>query len=623
MTNNQEQKNNPSKSPKRSGGPGHGMALGRPAEKAKDFKGTTKRLIKYIDQYSFQMLLVVVVAIITTLLAVIAPNFSRYILNNLQEMILGTITKDEGVAQITTYIYLIIGLYFLNFVMSLIMHLVGNKISVFIGKKMRNDLRDKLEKLPIKYFDSKQTGNILSVFSNDVDIVTNSIQQSLINIISSFFSIVGILVMMFIISWRLTVIALLILPLFILATSTIAKKSQSKFIRQQKQLGNLNGHVEEIFSANKIVKLFGKEEDSFEDFQRINMSLAKDMRDAQFLSGLIRPIMEFISNIGYVAVVIVGGILAGATNPLLVGDITVFITYQKNFVNPILNIANVINQLQSTIAGAERIFEVLDEKEENQEVTKLEVDQNSFSGHVEFKDIDFSYNVDQELIKSLNLEVYPGKQIAIVGPTGAGKTTLVNLLMRFYEVDNGGIYVDGIKSTDYPRAVLRKQFGMVLQDTWLFSGTIRDNVAFGKPEATDEQIIDACKQAHVHHYIETLPKGYYTNLKEDADNISKGQKQLLTIARAILFNPKILILDEATSSVDTRTESYIQNAMTFMMEGKTSFVIAHRLSTIKNASLILVMNHGKIVEQGNHKELLAKNGVYAELYNSQFLNQAT
>ncbi|MGD9761107.1 MAG: ABC transporter ATP-binding protein, partial [Candidatus Izemoplasmatales bacterium] len=595
--------------------------LGRPAEKAKDFKGTTKRLIKYIGQYGLQMLVVIVVAIIVTLLAVIAPNYSRYIINDLQEMIMGTLTNDEGVARITSYLYIIIGLYVLNFIMSLIMHLIGNKVSIYIGRKMRNDLRDKLEKLPIKYFDSKQTGNVLSVFSNDVDVVTNSIQQSLINIISSFFSIVGILVMMFIISWRLTIIALLILPLFIFSTSTIAKKSQSKFIRQQKQLGNLNGNIEEVFSANKIVKLFGKEEESFNEFQKINVGLTTDMRDAQFLSGLIRPIMEFISNIGYVAVVIVGGILAGATNPLKIGDITIFIMYQKNFVNPILNIANVINQLQSTIAGAERIFEVLDEAEENQEFTTLTVDQDHFKGHVEFKNIDFSYTEEQELIKGLNLEVLPGKQIAIVGPTGAGKTTLVNLLMRFYEVNKGDIYIDGIKSTDYPRPILRKQFGMVLQDTWLFSGTIKENIAYGKPDATDQEIIEACKQAHVHHYIETLPKGYDTFLKEDADNISKGQKQLLTIARAILFDPNILILDEATSSVDTRTESYIQNAMSFMMEGKTSFVIAHRLSTIKKANLILVMNHGSIVEQGNHKELLAKNGVYAELYNSQFLNQ--
>ncbi len=622
---NQARKNVKSSNKNRRGGGAHGsgMPLGRPAEKAKDFKGTLSRLIKYIGQYQVQLLIVIIVTILVTLLAVVAPNFSRFIINDLQNLVLGTISRDEGIARITSYFLLVIGLYIFRFIMSLIMHLLGNKVSIYIGKKMRNDLRMKLEKLPMKYFDSRQTGNILSVFSNDVDIVTNSIQQSLINIISSFFSILGILVMMFIISWKLTIIALLILPLFVLATSTIAKKSQAKFIRQQKQLGNLNGHIEEVFSANKIVKLFGKEEDSYKEFQTINFDLAEDMKSAQFLSGLIRPIMEFISNIGYVAVVIVGGILAGATNPLLIGDITIFIMYQRNFVQPILNIANIVNQLQSTIAGAERIFEVLDELEENQDFAKVEVDQSSFEGHVVFKDIDFSYSEDVELIKDLNLEVLPGKQIAIVGPTGAGKTTLVNLLMRFYEINSGKIFIDGVESKDYPRPALRKQFGMVLQDTWLFSGTIRDNIAYGKPDATDEEIIAACKQAHVHHYIETLPKGYLTELKEDADNISKGQKQLLTIARAILFDPKILILDEATSSVDTRTESYIQNAMNFMMEGKTSFVIAHRLSTIKKAHTILVMNHGKIVEQGNHKELLTKKGVYADLYNSQFLNQPT
>ena len=617
---------NAEKTPKKSThkrGPGHGMPLGRPAEKAKDFKGTTKRLIRYLGNYKWQLILLVTLVIIETLLAVVAPNFSRYIINDLQRMINGSLTRDEGVATITVYFIIIIILNLLRFVMSLLMHLIGNKVSIYIGKKMRNDLREKLEKLPMKYFDSRPTGDILSVFSNDVDVVTNSIQQSLMNIIFSFFYILGVLVMMFIISWRLTIIALLILPLFILATRTIAKRSQNKFIRQQKGLGNLNGHIEEVFSSIKIVKLFGKEEDSYQEFKGINNELADDMKGAQFLSGLIRPVMEFISNIGYVAVVIVGGILAGATNPLLVGDITIFITYQKNFVNPILNIANVINQLQSTIAGAERIFEVLDAEEENQEVTKLEISDNNSEGRVQFKDIDFSYSDDQELITDLNLEVYPGRQIAIVGPTGAGKTTLVNLLMRFYEVKSGQILIDGVDAKEYPRSLLRKQFGMVLQDTWLFSGTIKENVAFGKPDATDEEVIAACKQAHVHHYIETLPKGYDTVLKEDADNISKGQKQLLTIARAILFDPKILILDEATSSVDTRTESYIQNAMLNMMEGKTSFVIAHRLSTIKKSHLILVMNHGKIVEQGNHHELLDQNGVYAELYNSQFLNQPT
>ncbi|MDA3932147.1 MAG: ABC transporter ATP-binding protein [Tenericutes bacterium] len=602
-------------------GPGHGMPLGRPAEKAKDFKGTTKRLLDYIGKYKWQLLLISIFTIIVSGVAVVGPNFIRFILNDMQRMVNGEISNDEGTQNIMRYFIIVIILYVIRFIFEVIMMLIGNKVSINIGKKMRNDLREKLEKLPIKYFDEKQTGDVLSVFSNDVDIVTNSIQQSLINIISSTFIVIGILVMMFIISWKLTIIALLALPLFILATATIAKKSQKKFKAQQKELGVLNGHIEEMFTASKIVKLFNKQEESYQDFSKINHSLAGQMKGAQFLSGLIRPIMEFISNIGYVMVVIVGGYMAGLPSPLLIGDITVFVQYQRSFVNPILNIANIVNQLQSTIAGAERIFKVLDEEEELNEVEEAGFKELSAKGHVVFDDVDFSYKEDTELIQNLNLEVDPGRQIAIVGHTGAGKTTLVNLLMRFYDIDKGSILVDGMKTTEIPRVLLRKQFGMVLQDTWLFSGTIRDNIAYGKADATDEEIIEACKKAHVHHYIETLPEGYDTVLKEDADNISQGQKQLLTIARAILFDPKILILDEATSSVDTRTESYIQNAMLKMMEGKTSFVIAHRLSTIKNANLILVMDHGKIVEQGDHQSLLNQNGVYADLYNSQFLNK--
>ncbi|MFP4477841.1 MAG: ABC transporter ATP-binding protein [Candidatus Izemoplasmatales bacterium] len=602
-------------------GPGHGMAMGRPAEKPKDFKGTSKRLLDYIGKYKWQLLLISILTIIVSAVAVVGPNFIRYIINDMQRMINGEISNDEGIQNIMRYFFIVIGLYIIRFIFEVIMMLVGNKVSINIGKKMRNDLRDKLEKLPIKYYDEKQTGDVLSVFTNDVDIVTNSIQQSLINIISSTFVVLGILVMMFIISWKLTIIALLALPLFVLATATIAKKSQKKFKAQQKELGVLNGHIEEIFTASKIVKLFNKQEASYQDFSKINHRLAGQMKGAQFLSGLIRPIMEFISNIGYVLVVIVGGYLAGLPSPLLIGDITVFVQYQRSFVNPILNIANIVNQLQSTIAGAERIFKILDEEEELNEVEEAGFETLNVKGHVVFDDVDFSYSEDTSLIQDLNLEVNPGKQIAIVGHTGAGKTTLVNLLMRFYDIDKGAIFVDGIKTTEIPRVILRKQFGMVLQDTWLFSGTIRDNIAYGKAHATDEEIIEACKKAHVHHYIETLPEAYDTVLKEDADNISQGQKQLLTIARAILFDPKILILDEATSSVDTRTESYIQNAMLKMMEGKTSFVIAHRLSTIKNANMILVMDHGEIVEQGDHQSLLDQNGVYADLYNSQFLNK--
>jgi len=608
---------------RRGGGGGPGWALSTPVEKAKDFKGSISRLIKYLSQYKVKMALIVVFITIVVIVAVIGPNYTRFIMNDLQAFIMGKLPKEEALANILKYFIIIVSLYAVRYVVEIIASLLGNSVSVALGKNLRRTMREKLETLPIKYFDSEQTGNILSIFSNDVDVVTNSIQQTLITLISSLFLIIGVMVMMFIISWKLTVIALLILPLYIIFTKFIAKTSQSKFIKQQRYLGDLNGNIEEVFSGNQIVKLFGKEESSYKKFQKINDDLTEVAESAQYLSGLIRPLMEFISNIGYVAVVFVGGILAGLANPLLIGDITIFISYNRSFVNPILNIASIVNQLQSTVAGAERIFELLDQVEEIKENDLYEFEDIDFTGHVEFKDINFSYTEEQKLIENLNLEVLPGRQIAIVGPTGAGKTTLVNLLMRFYEVNAGNILIDGISSTDVKRTRLRGLFGMVLQDTWLFAGTIKENVSYGRKDATDEEIVQACKQAHVHHFIETLPDGYNTVLKEDAANISQGQKQLLTIARAILSNPKILILDEATSSVDTRTESYIQNAMDFMMQGKTSFVIAHRLSTIKNANLILVMNHGAIVEQGNHKELLEKKGVYADLYSSQFLNQPT
>ena len=539
-------------------------------------------------------------------------------MNTIQAMIVGTAASDAGSVVIRLFIITLV-LYLARFVLETISYWIGNIVSASIGRNYRNMLREKLERLPIKHYDENQTGNMLSIFSNDVDVVTNSIQQSLIQVIQSFLMIIGVLGMMFYISWKLTLISLLILPIYVISVSQIAKRSQSKFIRQQKELGKMNGYVEEMFTAHKIVKLFGKEKKSYGEFQDINKEYAGAMKGAQFLSGLIFPIMNFISNIGYVLVVIVGGILAGAVNPLLIGDITIFINYQRSFVNPILNLANIANALQSTVAGAERIFELLDAPEEVLEQRINSFLDNDFSGNVEFKDVDFSYVKEKDLIKNLNLSVESGKQIAIVGPTGAGKTTLVNLLMRFYEIDKGVITVDGIKTTDVPREELRKQFGMVLQDTWLFAGTIKENVAYGKEDATLEEVIKACKEAHVHHFIETLPEGYDTYLNEDAANISQGQKQLLTIARAILFNPKILILDEATSSVDTRTESYIQNAMDYMIQGRTSFVIAHRLSTIKRASTILVMEHGEIVEQGTHEELLARNGAYSELYQSQFL----
>ncbi len=607
----------------RGGGGGPGFGISQPGEKAKDFKGSLSRLMSYLAKFKGQLITMIILLVIVVGVAVKAPDYTRQIMNDMQRVITGELTVADAKTSILNAFMIIGIMYAVRYVVEVAASVIGNKVSVSLGKELRKTMRDKLEKLPIKYFDSEQTGNILSTFSNDVDVVTGSVQQTLTTLITSTLLICGVLGMMFYISWKLTLIAIAILPLYIIFTTFIAKKSQAKFIKQQRNLGELNGNIEEAFSGNLIVKLFGKEQESYDSFQVINQDLTDVAKDAQFLSGLIRPMMEFISNIGYVAVVFVGGILAGATNPLLIGDITIFISYQRSFVNPILQIAGIINQLQSTVAGAERIFELMDQVEQVEENDIAEFKEEDFSGTVLFKDIDFSYKEDQDLIKDLNLEIYPGRQIAIVGHTGAGKTTLVNLLMRFYELNSGNIYIDGIKSTDVSRKNLRGLFGMVLQDTWLFAGSIRDNIAYGKPGATDEEIIEACKQAHVHHFIETLSDGYDTVLKEDASNISQGQKQLLTIARAILCDPKILILDEATSSVDTRTESYIQNAMDFMMKGKTSFVIAHRLSTIKNANLILVMDHGDIVEQGNHKELLAKNGVYAELYNSQFLNQPT
>ena len=513
------------------GGPGHGITM--PAEKAKDFKGTLKRLLGFLSVYKTKMILVAIFTTFVVFVMVIGPNYTRYIMNDLQDFITGKITKDVATANIIRYFITILALYAFRVVFEIIAALIGNRVSVALGKSLRKTMRDKLETLPISYFDAEQTGNILSMFQNDVDIVTNSIQQTLITLIQSLFLIIGVLVMMFIISWQLTIIALIILPLYVILTKMIATKSQSKFIKQQKFLGALNGNIEETFSGNLEVKLYGKEKASYDEFQVINEDLTHVAKDAQFLSGLIRPLMEFISNIGYVAVVFVGGILAGATNPLLIGDITVLITYQRSFVNPILNIASIVNQLQSTVAGAERIFSLMDQVEEVKESNLYEFNDKEFSGHVEFKDIKFSYAEDQKLIEDLNLEVYPGRQIAIVGPTGAGKTTLVNLLMRFYEVSGGNILIDGIKSTDVKRKNLRGLFGMVLQDTWLFAGTIKENVAYGKKDATDEEIIAACKKAHVHHFIETLPEGYNTGLKEDASNISQGQKQFLMIARAI------------------------------------------------------------------------------------------
>jgi len=615
-----QRKNYVRQAPKPHGGMGMGPGpFGAPGEKAKNPKQSVKRLLKYLNPYLPGMILMTVFSLLATLIIIFTPMISLQILNTFQEVVTGS--QPASVLDALPRLFVIlVALYAVRFVFDLISGLIGNRISSTIGRNLRAKMREKLERLPIAFFDEVKTGNTLSVFSNDVDTISDSLQQSIVQILSGILMIVGTVVMMFVVAWQLTIIALVALPLYIVVTMVISKKSQGKFVAQQKELGNLNGFIEEIYTGQKVVKLFGKEAESYQEFNEINDRLAGMSVGAQFISGLIRPMMDLLSNFSYVMVVIVGGILAGAANPLMIGDIATFIGYQKRFVNPILMIANLANTLQSTVAGAERVFELLDRPEEVEEQNLAQFDVENFHGTVELRHVDFSYKKETELIKDLNLKVEAGHQIAIVGPTGAGKTTLVNLLMRFYEIDGGEIRIDGLKTTDVPRAALRSMFGMVLQDTWLFAGTIRDNVAYGKEGATLDEVKEACRQAHVDHFIETMPEGYDTVLNEDASNISQGQKQLLTIARAILFNPKILILDEATSSVDTRTEAYIQNAMNFMAKDRTSFVIAHRLSTIKKATTILVMQNGRIVEQGNHEELLAKKGAYADLYNSQFVN---
>ncbi|MCX7883781.1 MAG: ABC transporter ATP-binding protein/permease [Caloramator sp.] len=511
---------------------------------------------------------------------------------------------------------ILIGLYILSSLFSLTMGLVMSGVAQKTVRDLRREVDEKLSRLPLKYYDSHQHGDILSRVTNDVDTIATTLQQSLTQIITSVITIIGYIIMMVTISHTLTLIVLATLPLYILATTFIAKRSQKYFASQQKEIGELSGHVEEMYTGHKIVKAFGKEKDSIEKFEAINNRLMDVGWRAQFVSGIMFPLMNFISNLGYVGICIVGGIWI--TKSLLgIGDIIAFIQYSRSFTMPIIQTANIANIIQSTIACAERVFEIIDEEEEMPDSKDAVVLDNP-KGEVKFENVSFRYKEDVPLIDNMNLKVKPGDTIAIVGPTGAGKTTLVNLLMRFYEINSGKISIDGVDIKDIKRSELRKMFGMVLQDTWLFNGTIKDNIAYGKEGTTMDEIIRAAKAAHADHFIRTLPKGYDTVLNEEATNISQGQKQLLTIARAILADPKILILDEATSSVDTRTEVLIQKAMANLMKGRTSFVIAHRLSTIKDAKLILVMNNGSIIEMGNHKELLGKGGFYAELYNSQF-----
>ncbi len=511
---------------------------------------------------------------------------------------------------------ILIGIYIISSLFSVIMGLVMSGVAQKTVRDLRREVDNKLNRLPLKYFDMHPHGDILSRVTNDIDTISTTLQQSLTQIITSVITIIGYIIMMFTISGVLTLIVLATLPLYVIATAMIAKKSQKYFAAQQKELGELSGHVEEMYTGHKIVKAFGREKDSIEKFEEINVKLNSAGWKAQFVSGIMFPLMNFISNIGYVGISIVGGIWI--TRSILgLGDILAFIQYSRQFTMPIVQTANIANIIQSTIACSERVFEILDEEEEIPDGKDAVVLDNP-KGEVKFKNVDFRYKEDVPLIENMNLDVKQGHTIAIVGPTGAGKTTLVNLLMRFYELNAGEVSIDDINIVNIKRSELRKMFGMVLQDTWLFNGTIKDNIAYGKENATMEGIVRAAKAAHADHFIRTLPEGYNTVLNEEGTNISQGQKQLLTIARAILADPAILILDEATSSVDTRTEVLIQKAMANLMEGRTSFVIAHRLSTIRDAELILVMNKGTIIEMGNHKELLAKGGFYADLYNSQF-----
>lgn len=511
---------------------------------------------------------------------------------------------------------LLIGMYLLSLGFGVMMGFVMSNVAQTTVMQLRKDVDRKLGRLPLKYFDAKTHGEILSRVTNDVDTISNTLQQSITQVITSIISLIGYIIMMISISPLLTLMVLGTLPLYIFATAFIAKKSQSLFKLQQKHLGMLNGHVEEMLSGHIIIKAYVKEQDSINKFREINNELYKASWKANFVSGVMFPLMNFISNLGYVLICVAGGIWMTG-NRLRLGDITAFIQYSRSFTMPIIQTANIANIIQSTIACAERVFEILDEEEELKDA-KDSIELDSVKGNITFENVYFSYNPEQRLIENFNLEVKQGETVAIVGPTGAGKTTLVNLLMRFYEINEGQILIDGILSTHIKRSNLRSLFGMVLQDTWLFNGTIKDNIAYGKLDASDEEIINAARAAHADWFIRTLPEGYNTVINEEANNISQGQKQLLTIARAILANPSIMILDEATSSVDTRTETLIQKAMKSLMKNRTSFIIAHRLSTIKDADRIIVLNKGNIVETGTHEELLAKNGFYADLYNSQF-----
>lgn len=593
--------------------------LGKQTEKAKDFKGTTKKLIQnYLAKYKIAIFIVILFAIGSTIFSIVGPkilgNATTEIFNGLVSKLSGGSGIDFG--KIAQILLTLLTLYLISAFFSLIQGFTMTNVAQKLTYQLRGDLAKKINKLPMYYFDKKTKGEVLSIITNDIDTVSQNLNQSITQIITAICTLIGILIMMLSISVQMTVISIFILPITIFVVKVIVGKSQKYFKKQQDYLGHVNGQVEEIYGGHTIVKAFNGEEKAIEEFSKANKELYHSAWKSQFLSGLIHPIMNFVGNVGYVAVAILGGYLA-IQGKITVGNIQSFIQYNKQFTQPINQIAQVSSMLQAMVAAAERVFEFLEEKEEVEDIANPK-STDGIKGNVTFDHVQFGYDEDRIIINDFSANIKDGQKIAIVGPTGAGKTTMVKLLMRFYDVNKGAILVDGINIQDFKREDLRKMFGMVLQDTWLFGGTIKDNIRYSKPEATDSEVIEAAKAAHVHHFIKTLPKAYDMVLNEESSNVSAGQKQLLTIARVILADPKILILDEATSSIDTRTEIQIQSAMDNLMKGRTSFIIAHRLSTIKNADLILVMNHGDIVEQGTHEELLAKGGFYAELYNSQF-----
>ena len=653
--------------PVKMGGPmGGGMGAG---EKAKDFKGTVKKLAKYLAEFRWQMLMVAIFAVGSTTFAIVSPKIlggatnqivEDYVSMKAYETITSKLPNGASLPAGTTgadvlkrlpnqseierqipsnqletikkldlsqrpefhfeaiwrVVSLLIGLYILSAIFRYIQTWLMTQVTQTVTFRMRRQLSEKINRLPLSYFDKQTYGEVLSRVTNDVDTISQTLNQSLSQIVSSTVMVLGILVMMFSISWQMSLVALLVLPLAGGVVTLIAKSSQKQFLRQQTQLGELNGHIEEMYSGHQVMRVFNGQKKSLAKFSRVNDQLQESAWKAQFLSGLIYPIMNFIGNIGYVVMAILGGWLA-INGRLKIGDIQAFIQYIDQFNQPLVQVANIANVLQSTAAAAERVFEFLDEPEEKAEGKDL-VKLTHVKGEVEFDNVVFGYKPDQTIIKGLSAHIKPGQRVAIVGPTGAGKTTLVNLLMRFYEINSGAIKIDGVNIAQMKRSDVRQMFGMVLQDTWLFNGTIRQNLLYGNPTASEEEMITTAKEAHVDHFVRSLPGGYDMMLGEEATNISQGEKQLLTIARAMLARTPMLILDEATSSVDTRTEVLIQKAMDKLMQGKTSFVIAHRLSTIRDADLILVVRDGNIIEQGKHDELLKQNGFYAELYNSQF-----